>query len=203
MPDQVRHDGEKLNDDLHDDKVSQDQESFIEGVAMKPSFDQALAYLFTAAKVAGIRNRLYSKKASRDGNPVLAGLLKALESSESAHVRRFLMYLRGKTSDSETFLDRYRESKLKEIAPLYARMAQQYDADGQAGKAENLRQFERVLAAQAKLIARFQAAAETMPPDVYTCRICGFVTTDKPAANCPVCNAVKEKFDCFALSETP
>jgi rubrerythrin len=168
---------------------------------MKFSFDQTLAYLFAAATVAGIRNRLHSKRATRTGKPALSGLLNALESSESAHTRRFLMYLRGKTGDSETFLKQYRESKLKEIVPLYARMAQQYEADGQAGKAENLRQFERVLIAQAELIARYQSEAEAMPPAVYACRICGFVTTDKPVANCPVCNAVKEKLDRFGLSE--
>jgi len=164
---------------------------------MKSSLNQTLAYLFTAATVAGIRNRLQSKKAARSGNPALARLLNALESSESAHVRRFSMYLRGKSSDSETFLSNYRESKVKEIAPLYDRMAQQYEEEGQAGKAENLRQFKRVLAAQAQLIARYQSEAETMPPEVYACQICGFVTTEKPVANCPICNAVKEKFDCF------
>ncbi len=164
---------------------------------MKHSLNQSLAYLFTAATVAGIRNRLHSKKASRAGKPALVRLLNALASSESAHARRFAMYLRGKTSDSETFLSNYRESKEKEIAPLYARMAQQYALDGQAGKAENLRQFERVQAAQARLIARYQSETEAMPPEVYTCQICGFVTTEKPVANCPVCNAVKEKFECF------
>ena len=167
---------------------------------MNHSLNQNLAYLFTAATVAGIRNRLHSKRASRNGKPVLARLLNALASSESAHARRFLMYLRGKTSDSETFLSSYRESKEKEIAPLYGRMAEQYKKEGQAGKVENLRQFERVLSAQARLIARYQSEAEAMS-GVYTCQICGFVTTEKPAANCPVCNAVKEKFDCFGPPE--
>ena len=170
---------------------------------MKPILNQTLAYLFTAATVAGIRNRLHSKKASRAGKPVLARLLNALDSSESAHARRFSMYLRGKTSDSETFLSHYRESKEKEIAPLYSRMAQQYEEEGQAGKAENLRQFQRVLAAQAQLIARYQSETEAMPPEVYTCQICGFVTIEKPVANCPVCNAVKEKFDCFVPPQAP
>ncbi|MCP3954973.1 MAG: hypothetical protein GY697_22535 [Desulfobacterales bacterium] len=55
----------------------------------------------------------------------------------------------------------------------------------------------------AGLIARYQSETEKMPPDVYTCRICGFVTTEKPAANCPVCNAVKEKFDRFEPGKAP
>ena len=164
---------------------------------MKLSLNQNLAYLFAAATVAGIRNRLHSKKASRAGKPVLARLLNALESSESAHTRRFLMYLRGKTSDSETFLKDYLESKKKEIAPLYAEMARQYTVAEQKGKTENLHQFERVVAAQAELIARYQSQNEDMPPEVYVCRICGFATNEKPSANCPICNAVKEKFDRF------
>lgn len=164
---------------------------------MKPSLDQALAYLFTAASVAGIRNRLHAQKAVRDGKPVLARLFKALASSESAHVRRFAMYLRGKSGDSETFLSHYRESKEKEMTPLYAQLARQYAADQQAGKAENLHQFARVLAAQAALIARYQSETEGMPPDVYTCQICGFVTTVRPTANCPICNAVRKKFERF------
>jgi rubrerythrin len=170
---------------------------------MKSSLNQTLAYLFSAASVAGIRNRLHAKKAVRAGKPVLAWLLTALESSESAHARRFTMYLRGKTNDSDTFLSDYRESKIKAIAPLYARLAQQYDDEGETGKAENLRQFERVLAAQARLIARYQSETEAMPPEVYACQICGFVTTQKPVANCPICNAVKEKFDCFGPPRVP
>lgn len=164
---------------------------------MKPSLNQNLVYLFAASTVAGIRNRLHSKKAMRAGKPVLSRLLEALAFSESAHTRRFLMYLRGKASDSETFLKDYLESKEKEMAPLYAEMTRQYTADGQKGKAENLRQFERVIAAQAELIARYQSENESMPLEGYVCRICGFVTNAEPSANCPICNAVKEKFDRF------
>ncbi len=164
---------------------------------MKPGLNQKLAYLFAAATVAAVRNRLHSKKASRAGKPVMAGLLDALESSETAHTRRFLMYLRGKTSDSETFLKEYRENKEKEIASLYAELAQYYSVAGEQSKAENLQQFERVVAAQAELLARYQAEDEGLPPGVYVCRICGFVTTEKPSVNCPVCNAVTGKFDRF------
>lgn len=164
---------------------------------MKSSLNQNLVYLFAAATVAGIRNRLHSKKAMRSGKPILAGLLEALEASESAHARRFLMYLRGKTSDSETFLKNYLNSKEKEVAPLYVEMARQYTADEQLGKAENFGQFERVAAAQARLIARYLSESEEMPPVVYVCGICGFVTNEKPSANCPICNAVEEKFDRF------
>ncbi len=167
---------------------------------MQPSLNQNLVYLFAAATVAGIRNRLHSKKALRAGRPVMAGLLNALESSESAHARRFLMYLRGKSGDSETFLSDYREGKKKEIASGYAELARHYTSAGQKNKAENLRQFERVVAAQAELIARYQSENEAMPPAIYACRICGFVTTKKPSDNCPSCNAVKEKFARFGPS---
>jgi rubrerythrin len=164
---------------------------------MRDTLNKTLAYLFTAATVAGIRNRLHAKKAVRAGKPVLAELLAALASSESAHIRRFAMYLRGKTSGSDAFLAAYRKSKLEELVPLYAAMAAQYKEEGETGKAENLRQFAQVLAAQAEMIAHYQSESEAMAPDVYVCQICGFVTTTKPTANCPVCNAVREKFDHF------
>ena len=165
---------------------------------MPLSFNQTLSKIYTAAKVAVIRNRLYAKKAARAGKPVLVNMLQSLESSESAHVRRFAMYLRGKTSGIDSFLRDYREGKAVELTRLYTELAAQYAAEGQAGKAENLHQFQKVLAAQAALIAAYQGQAENMPPDVYVCQICGFITTARPTANCPVCNAVIEKFTRFA-----
>ncbi len=167
---------------------------------MPLGLNRNLVYLFAAATVAGIRNRLHAKKAVRAGKLDLAGLLDALEASESAHTRRFLMYLRGKTSDTDTYLEDYQASKINDIAPRYADMAAQYAQDGQAGKAENLNQFKSVVTAQAQLLARYRNPDEALPKAVYTCRICGFVTTAKQEANCPVCNAVKEKFDRFGLS---
>jgi len=166
---------------------------------MKSSINKTLAYLFATATVAGIRNRLHAAKAVRTKMPALVRLLTALESSESAHIRRFSMYLRGKTLDSDTFLAAYRKSKEETLPPLYADLAAQYDAAGEGGKAKNLSQFMRVLAAQADLIARYQAESEAMTTDVYVCQICGFVTTQQPTANCPVCNAVPIKFARFDL----
>jgi len=161
------------------------------------NLNQTLVKIYTAAKVAVIRNRLYAQKAARTGKPVLANMLQSLESSESAHVRRFAMYLRGKTSGIDSFLRDYREGKEVELVRLYTELAAQYAAEGQAGKAENLRQFQQVLAAQAALIDVYQGQAENTPSEVYVCQICGFITTTPPTANCPVCNAVIEKFARF------
>ncbi len=166
---------------------------------MPSSINKTLSYLFTSATVAGIRNRLHAAKAARAEQPALVRLLTALESSESAHVRRFSMYLRGKTSDSDTFLAAYRDSKENELARLYTDLAAQYAQAGEAGKAENLRQFKQVLAAQADLIAHYQSESEAMTTDVYVCQICGFVATELPPGNCPVCNAVPKKFTRFDL----
>lgn len=166
---------------------------------MPSIINATLAYLFTRATVAGIRNRLHAAKALRAGQPALVRLLTALESSESAHIRRFSMYLRGKTSDSGAYLEDYRQSKETELPPLYLELASQYEQSGEAGKAENLRQFSRVLSAQADLIARYQSESEAMTTDVYVCQICGFVVTEQPTANCPVCNAVPKKFARFDL----
>ena len=49
---------------------------------MKPSLNQNLAYLFTAATVAGIRNRLHSKKALRAEKPALARLIARYQSEK-------------------------------------------------------------------------------------------------------------------------
>jgi len=166
---------------------------------MTSSINKTLAYLFTAATVAAIRNRLHAAKAARAGKSALVRLLTALESSESAHIRRFSMYLRGKTTDGDAFLADYRQRKEETLPPLYADLATQYSAAGEAGKAENLNQFKRVLAAQADLIARYQAESEAMTTEVYVCQICGFVATQQPTANCPVCNAVPKKFTRFDL----
>jgi rubrerythrin len=156
-----------------------------------------LAYLYTSAKVAAIRNRLHAQRALRKGQPALARLFAALESSESAQMRRFLMYLRGKVGDSDTYLNAYLDAKRDEIAPLYAEMVTYYETAGLKGKVENFLQFEKVVRAQTHLIGRFQKENADRSGDVYVCQVCGFITTIKPSANCPVCNAVKEKFERF------
>ena len=162
-----------------------------------PTLNPKLVYLYTAAVVAAVRNRLHSQKALRKGKTGLSRLLKALESSESAHGRRFLMYLRGKTTDSETFLEDYLASKQTDIGPAYAEMIRFYEQAGSKGKAENFQQFKKVAAAQANLIKRYQDHKEDLPAEIYVCQICGFVTTVQLKAKCPVCHAVKEKFNRF------
>lgn len=164
---------------------------------MKTGLNLNLVYLYTAAVVATARNRLYAKKALRRGKPALARLLNALASSESAHARRFLMYLRGKTSESDAYLTEYRLNKETEIAPGYTAMARHYEQTGKKGKAKNFREFERVVAAQTNLIAHYQAECEDISGEVYVCQVCGFATTVHPSGNCPICNAVQDKFDRF------
>lgn len=164
---------------------------------LKSKLNPKLAYVYAAAKVATIRNRLQAQKALRKGQPALARLFAALESSESAHMRRFLMYLRGKVGDSDTYLDAYLDAKRDEIAPLYAEMATYYEAAGLKGKVENFLQFEKVVKAQTNLIVRFRKENADRSDHVYVCQVCGFITTIKPSANCPVCNAVKERFERF------
>ena len=166
---------------------------------MPSSLKETQAYLFAAASVAAIRNRLQAKKAEREGKPSLARLLNALASSEDTHIRRFAMYLRGKSSGSEAYLSDYRDSKKKGLGPLYRRLAQLYDTRGESGKSENLRQFGQVLDSQADLMARYQSAAEAMPAGIHVCQVCGFVTLDSPPDKCPICNAVREKFDLFGV----
>jgi rubrerythrin len=165
---------------------------------MKTRLNSELVHLYAAAVVAAVRNRLHSQMALREGKPVLSRLLSALESSESAHARRFLMYLRGKADKNETFLDDYLKNKKTEIAPCYAALARSYALAGEPGKAENFQQFERVVAAQVDLLAHYRTEKEDMPNDVYVCQICGFLSTAPPSTNCPVCNAVQEKFERFS-----
>ena len=156
-----------------------------------------LVYLYTAATVATVRNRLFALKALRKGQVGLARLLRALESSESAHARRFLMYLRGKTGDSSEYLKGYLSAKQTEIAPGYVEMADFYKNEGMPGKVENFHQFAKVVAAQTYLMSRFQDEKEGMADDIYVCQICGFITAVEPSDNCPICNAIKEKFKRF------
>ena len=81
-----------------------------------------------------VRLGIRTIRALREGKPVLSRLLSALESSESAHARRFLMYLRGKADNNETFLDDYLKNKKTEIAPCYAALARSYAQAGEPGR---------------------------------------------------------------------
>jgi rubrerythrin len=153
--------------------------------------------LYTSAIVAAVRNRLYAIKASRKGQPGLARLLKALESSESAHARRFLMYLRGKTGLCEEYLAAYLRTKQSETIPGYTEMAEHYKQAGMPGKVENFHQFAKVVAAQTYLMGRYQDEKEGMTGEVHVCQICGFITAVEPPGNCPICNAVNSKFKHF------
>ena len=156
-----------------------------------------LVMLYAAAIVAAVRNRLYALIAQRQGQGGLARLFKALASSESAHARRFLMYLRGKTGDTEAYLMAYLNFKRSDIAPGYAEMAKFYQKEGMPGKVENFHQFAKVVTAQAHLMERYQGEKEGMQDVIYVCQICGFITAIEPLANCPICNAIQSKFNRF------
>ena len=144
-----------------------------------------LVYLYASAIIAAVRNRLFAAKALRQGQPGLARLLSALESSESAHARRFLMYLRGKAGDIEAYLAAYLSDKKLEIAPGYAEMAELYKKKGMPGKVANFHQFAKVVAAQTHLMGRYQAEKEALDGDIYVCQICGFITAVEPPGTDP------------------
>ena len=84
--------------------------------------DQHLAQAFAQLSKAATRRKIYSRRASRDGRPDVARLLRAMSASEAVQARRLFNSLIGKIDTSDEYLTTIFEKEIQDENQLVAEL---------------------------------------------------------------------------------
>ena len=153
-----------------------------------------MARMFARTSVSAERNRLYAMKADKAGNAGLAGLLDAVAASESIQARRILMHLRGKIGEiDEDRLSTLAEAKRAAFSRDFPEVARTLEDGGRKTAAEAFEQFARVAETHHRLLTGLADYASG--PVYYVCGVCGHLAVEEPPEKCPVCGAVRKRFE--------
>ncbi len=160
---------------------------------MPDQIEENLAKCFAAESKAAARNATFALKAERDGFPELANLFRAVSNAESVHAHRFLLLMRGKIGSTEDNLKGAYENEQiagKEYPPMV-------QAAKHASKAI-IKAFTQSMKTDSEHGDLYKKAMENMLADsktqYYVCQICGHISEDSAPENCPVCHAVRTRF---------
>jgi rubrerythrin len=104
------------------------------------------------------------------------------------------MYIRGKMCDLDEYLNQLVHSKQTDTAQKYPNLSERLNEAGQKKAAEAFDQLRRVAGVHEKLLKAVMEDHTAGTGEFYVCDVCGYIAVDQPPENCPVCNAVKEKF---------
>lgn len=139
-----------------------------------------------AARVA-----VLARLADKDGRAGSARLLRALAKADEAQARRILALARGKVGDLDGELQELALRKAHDNAGHLASCQEQARVEG--------RSIEAALFGQLLQAARNHAVMLTEPDadagPLHVCQICGYVAAGEAPENCPVCQAVRERFE--------
>ena len=154
--------------------------------------DMSVAFAFMSKSSA--LNDLYAKKLKREGQALLSSLLGAIARAEKVHARRTLMYLRGKIGDPAEYLTDLSHSKQTDATEKYPQISEKLGAAGNKKAAEAFDQFGEAARIHMELLRELIEGNVYNSMTYYVCQICGYIAKNIPPSNCPVCNAVQEKF---------
>jgi rubrerythrin len=163
---------------------------------MPDKTEKNLAYAFAAESKAFARNATFAKKADMEGYQQIARLFRAVSDAESVHARRYLLLMRGKIGSTEENLETAFQNEIKANAAEYPKLIKDAAEDGNQAVLKAFSQARDVESQHANLYKKaindMVAERET---DYYVCQVCGFISEDEAPDKCPICGAVKEKFN--------
>ena len=147
---------------------------------------QHLATAFVLETVAAAKNEIRARKAVSDARLKAARFLRALTSAQRVHSNKGLMLLRGKIGSTD-----------KNIADLMQTLEQSvatYESILEEVEGAAKRFVDQLLRTTRNHLGLLRKCNEQDDKIYFVCQICGFIATEKVPENCPVCQAVKEKF---------
>ena len=156
--------------------------------------DSELGLTYANMSKAGVLNKLYATKLKRGGRLLIARLLNAIARSEEIHARRALMYIRGKMGDSSEYVENLLARKKDDAEAKYPKISVQLHDAGKKKAAEAFDQFSKVAKVHLKLLKEVLEENVYDLTTYYVCQICGYIAVEEVPLNCPVCNAIREKF---------
>lgn len=148
-----------------------------------------LALAFLRQAQAASKNRIRAQKAAQEGNAEAARLFLALAEAQDVHVKKSLLFLRGRLeSTADNLAETLLEARELAVDLLEATILAQ--AEGDKAACSLLTQMAKSIASHLTLPAATCGADQHM----YVCSICGHIHVGEAPGRCPVCQAVPEKF---------
>jgi rubrerythrin len=154
---------------------------------------EKLLVLFAQLTKESARCKIYAMRAKRDGHPELSLLFTALSASQAMQAQRFLVQIRGSvgsTPENET------TAFAEEIPAIMGEYKTMLAEAGKRGMKALETGFQHSMEVQQRNLD-LHSRPNGRPEDTgyYVCDFCGYIATDEPPDNCPVCTAPKSRFD--------
>jgi rubrerythrin len=161
---------------------------------MADYIDPEMAQAYAASAKSSVLNRLYAARLKRDGRMLHSRLLRSISRSDHIQARRMLMYIRGKLGDTFEYLEEMSARKHRNATQHYPQLAERLNKEDKKKAAEAFEQFGEVAGVHEDLLNDVLTARVDDSTNYHVCQICGYIAVNDPPLNCPVCNAVQEKF---------
>lgn len=150
---------------------------------------------FVEEAKANQRLLMYAKKAEQEDLPQIAHLFRAVAAAEAVHSRRHFAQLEA-VADTQTNLERAFQSENAVNGVHYPEMIRQAEEDGEETAALIFSQARDVEGEHANLYKRAltDLIAQRLT-EYYVCTVCGHIAEREPPEKCPICGALKSKFE--------
>jgi len=167
---------------------------------MRKMTEENLKAAFAGESQAHMKYLNYAEKAKREGLENVARLFAAASYAEQVHASAHLRVPEGIGSTAENLADAASGEGFEsdEMYPAYIAVA-----EAQGEKSAN-RVFSAALEAEKVHRALYLRAKESVDAGrdaeigpIWVCSVCGFTGEGDAPDNCPVCKAVKDRFNIF------
>ena len=162
------------------------------------STEENLKEAFAGESQANRTYLAFAKKAEKDGFKQVAKLFRAAADAETIHAHNHLRVLNGIKSTEENLQEAV-NGETHEFTEMYPKMIEEAEKEGNQGA---LISFKGAIHAEEIHAALYKKALEYVKEEkdmgeteIYVCQVCGHTVEGEPPEQCPVCNAVKEKFN--------
>lgn len=146
-------------------------------------------------------NRMYlafAKKAEAEGYGQVAKLFRAAAEAETVHAHAHFRVMGGIKSTEENLKDAIKGEgyEFQQMYPQFLKEAQDEGNKAAVGSFQNALAVEEIHhGLYSDALAAVQASADLPENKVYVCSVCGNTVFGEPPDKCPVCGALKSKFN--------
>jgi rubrerythrin len=157
----------------------------------------ALQQAYAGEAKAALRLKVYAQKAQEEGYPQIAKLFRVIARSEEIHGARALRVLKEIKSTEENLAESFQsEQGVAEVA--YGQFVKEAEAEGNRAAVLHFSQSRDVEEGHAKLYKEaMNHLQEGREAAYHVCTVCGYVVDGLLPENCPICGALREKFEPF------
>ena len=157
-----------------------------------------LADAFAGESQANRRYLAFAKKAEAEGHPGIAKIFRAAADGETVHALAHLRVMGGVKSTAENLAAAMEgeSQEFKEMYPAYISAAQAEGNKAAEGSFKNAIAVEQVHYSLYSEAAKRLGSGEDMKiGKIFVCQVCGNAFLEETPDKCPVCGAVRSKFN--------